>query len=70
MPSLDLNIVDYRGRELDPIVEQASQEFISNDNLVKSRAFYQFTWRTNIGISEERCNKMKTEHLEMEEVDL
>lgn len=54
MPSLEINIVDYKGRELDPIVEQASHEFISDDNFVKSRAFYQFSWRTNIGLFEER----------------
>lgn len=39
-PSLELTVTDYRGRELDPFVEQASHEFIFDDNFVKSRAFY------------------------------
>ena len=40
MPSLDLTVVDYRGRELDPVLEQASHQFLSDDSLVRSRAFH------------------------------
>lgn len=60
MPSLELTVADYRGRELEPMVEKSSHEFLSNDSFVKSRAFYQFAWRTNIEF-EERCNKRKEE---------
>ena len=42
MPSLELTMVDYIGRKLDPMMEQACYELISNDNFIKSRAFYQF----------------------------
>jgi len=45
-------------------------EFIFDDNFVKSRAFYQFAWRKNIGLFEETCSKLKTKHPEMEEVDI
>ena len=68
MPSLNLIVVDYKGRELDLVMEQASHEFLSDDNFVKSRAFYQFAWRSNIGRFDEGCNKLKSEHLEIEDV--
>ena len=58
IPSLDLIVVDYKGRELDPMIEQASHQFLLDDSFVKSRAFHQFAWRTNIGKYEERCNKL------------
>ena len=61
MPSIELIFFDYQGIELDPMVEQVSQEFLSDDNFVKSIAFYQFGRRENIQLSEERCNKMKFE---------
>ncbi len=57
LPSLDLTIVDYRGRELDPILEQASHQFLTDDSFVKSRAFQQFAWRTNMNVFEEKCKK-------------
>lgn len=57
MPSLELTIADYRWKQLDAVVEQASHEFLSNDNFVKSKAFYQFAWRTNIENFEERCKR-------------
>ena len=40
MPSFELTVADFRGRELDPILEQASQQFLSDDSFVKSRAFH------------------------------
>ena len=39
LPSLDLKIAEYRGRELDPILEQASHQFLADDSFVKTRAF-------------------------------
>ena len=42
VPSFELTVVDFRGRELDPVLEQASQQFLYDDNFVKYRAFYQF----------------------------
>lgn len=68
MPSLELIVVDFKGRELDPVIEQASHQFFSDDNFINSRAFYQFAWRKNIGKYEERCNKLKVEHPEIEDV--
>ena len=38
-PSLDLTIADYQGKEIDPIVSQASEKFVNDDSCVKSRAF-------------------------------
>ena len=39
IPSLDLIVADYQGKEIDPIVAQASEKFINDENFVKSRAF-------------------------------
>ena len=61
MPSLDLIVADYKGKEIDPIIAQASQKFIDDESFVKSRAFAQFLWRKNIGNFEERCKRIKVE---------
>ena len=50
MPSFELTVADFMGRELDHVLEQASQQFLSDDSFVKSRAFYQFSWRENMHI--------------------
>ena len=63
----ELIVVDFKGRELDPILEQASQKILSDDSFVKSRAFHQFSWRENMHIFEEKCKNMKAEHPEMDE---
>lgn len=60
-PSLELTVVDYQGKEIDPIVAQASERFINDENFVKSRAFAQFLWRLNIGNFEKTCEKLKVE---------
>ena len=70
MPSLDLIVADYRGRELDPVIEQASHEFLLDDHFVTSRAFYHFARSKNIGKYEERCNKVKIEYPEMEDATI
>lgn len=70
MPSLDLIVVDYRGRELDPVIEQASHQFLPDDSFVKSRAFHQFAWRENIEKYEEKSNKLRIEYPELEEATL
>ena len=70
MPSLELIVVDCRRRELDLVVEQASNEFLSDENFVKLRYFYQFAWRKNIEQFEERCNKRKEKHPKMEEASI
>ena len=56
--------------ELDPVLEQASHQFLSDDNFVESRAFHQFVWRENMSNLEERCKKLKIEHPEMDEASL
>ena len=63
-------MVDYKGKELDPIIEQASHQFLSDDSFVKSRAFHQFAWWAKMGKFEEKCNKLRTEHLGMDETTL
>lgn len=40
MPSFELTIEDFRGRELDPILEQASHQFLFDDSFVRSRDFH------------------------------
>lgn len=49
IPSLDLTVANYQGKEIDPLVAQASEKFINDENFVKSRAFAQFLWKLNIG---------------------
>ena len=58
-PSLDLTIVDCQGKEIYPIVVQASKRFINDENFVRSRAFAQFLWRLNMGNFEKSCEKIK-----------
>ena len=70
MPSFKLIVSDFRGKELDLVLEQASQQFLSDDVFVKSRAFQQFVWKENMHIFEERCKNVKTEHLEMDEASI
>jgi hypothetical protein len=55
-------VENYKGRELDPVIEQASHHFLSDDSFVKSRAFHQFVLCKNIGKYEERCNKLRIEN--------
>ena len=40
MPSLDLIVVNYKGRESNPMIEEASHQFFPDDSFVKSRAFH------------------------------
>ena len=47
-PILDLTIMDYRGNEIDPIIGQAYDQFILDNDFVKSRAFEKFLWRINM----------------------
>ena len=70
MPSFKFTIADLRGKELDPVLEQASQQFFSDDVFVKSRAFDQFVWKENMHIFEERCKNMKIKHPEMDEASI
>ena len=39
VPYLDLIVVDYKFKEINPIIAQASQKFIDDENFFKSRAF-------------------------------
>ena len=60
-------MVDYRGREIDPIIGQAYDQFISNNDFVKSRAFKQFLWRINMHSFQLGYNEIKVEQLDVEE---
>ena len=70
MPSLELTVADYKGRELDPIIKQASHQFLLDDRFIKFGTFHQFAWWENIGKFEERCNKLRIKHPKMEETAL
>lgn len=61
VPSFDLTSANYRGKEIDPIIAQASHKFIDDENFVKSRAFAQFLWRRNIDNFEPKCQTIKEE---------
>lgn len=63
VPSFHLTFSYYRAREIDPIIAQASQKFIDDENFVKSKAFAQFLWRKNIGHFKTRCKSIKIEQL-------
>ena len=58
---MDLTIADYQGKEIDPIVAQAFDKFINDENFVRSRAFAQFFWRLNMRNFEKACEKIKAE---------
>jgi len=40
MPNFELTIADYKGRQLDPILEQESQQFLLDDSFFKSMDFH------------------------------
>ena len=69
MPSFDLTVADYRGKEIDPIIAQASKKFIDDESFVRSRAFAQVLWRRNIG-NFEKCKKIKVEKLNKLDSDI
>ena len=54
-PVLDLTVVDYRGKEIDPIISQAYDQFIFDNDFVKFKAFKQFLWRINMHNFQLRC---------------
>ena len=66
-PILDLIVEDYRGKEIDPIIGQAYDQFINVNNFDKSRAFKQFLWRINMHNFQLRCMKIKVEQPNVEE---
>ena len=43
------------------MIAQASQNFIDDENFVKTRTFAQFLWRRNIGNFEIKCKLIKLE---------
>lgn len=58
---MDLAVEEFVGRELDPVIKQASDELLADDSFVKIGAFLQFVWRKYIGQFKERCKKGKVE---------
>ena len=60
-PSFDLTMHEFRGNEMDSVVYQATQNFMSDDSFVKSRAFLQFLWKRNLPLFESQCKKKKAE---------
>lgn len=59
MPLLVLTMEDFRGKEIDPIVEQEKRKYLEDEDFVKSRAFIQFLWHNIIENFEARCKKIK-----------
>ena len=45
---MELTVVDFKGKELDHVIKQASHKFLSHGSLVNSRVFFQFAWKLNI----------------------
>lgn len=65
-PSFELTAQDFKGNEMDPVIYQAAQTFMSDNSFIKSRAFLQFLWKRNFVAFEAKCKKLKVEqpHLE------
>ena len=53
MSSLELTMADYKGKELDLVIKLDSHEFLFDDYFIRTRAFFQFVWRVNMGKYEE-----------------
>ena len=64
---MDLTVVDYEGKEIDLIISQAFDQFIFDDDFVKSRAFKQFLWRTNMHSFQLKSQKIKAEQPDVED---
>ena len=64
---MDLIVANYRGKEIDPIIGQAYDQFILDDDFVKYRAFKQLLWRINMHNFQLRCKKIKVEQPNVEE---
>lgn len=61
MSLLALTIDDFKGKEIDPIVEKIARKFLVDEFFVKSRTFIQFFSRNNIELFEAKCKKVKIE---------
>ena len=64
---LELTMANYRGREIDPIIGQAYDQFISDNDFVKSKAFKQFLWRTNMHNFQLKYKKIKAKQPDVED---
>lgn len=40
IPSMELIVANFKGKELDPMIEQASHKFFLDDSFLKSRALF------------------------------
>lgn len=61
---MHLTVGEFTGKELDPIIKQANEEFLADNSFVKIGSFMQFVWRTNIENFKKRCEKRKMEYLD------
>ena len=61
MPLLALTIEDFKGKEIDLILEKESKKLLDDESFFKSRAFIQFLWRNNIEIFQAKCKRTKVE---------
>lgn len=59
--AMDLTVEEFEGKQMDPILKQATDSFLADDKFVKTRAFSQFFWRMKISQFKERCEKKKEE---------
>lgn len=39
---MNLTVDEFKGKELDPAITQASEEFLANNNFITTRSFMQF----------------------------
>lgn len=60
-PSFEMTIHDFRDKEIDLVIHQIIETFMSENDFVKSRAFLQFLWRSNLQIFQAKCKKIKVE---------
>lgn len=58
---MDFIVEEFRGKELDPIIKQVSEEFLAYDSFFKTRSFLKFVWRKNIEQFKAICEKRKNE---------
>lgn len=62
-PSVEMDLIaeEFKGKELDPIIKQASEEFLADNNFVTTGSFMQFFWKQNIEKFKAKCEKRKSE---------
>lgn len=58
---MNITISELKGQEWDPMIKQASEDFLADDKFITSKAFMQFVWKQSIDKYNARCKKRKGE---------